>query len=638
MALSLKPGHLSRYRDIARLLLKYGRGDLVKGSELENYAPETERIDSKTNGVTVHERPGEILERQRAAEQDKAEGGSGSGGGGGKAPPKGKETATGPALGKAGEPGKRLGGGRDSVAKDKPAEFADDLERMGVTYVKVGQFLSTRSDVLPTPYLDALSRLQDRVAPFPYEDVERIIDEELGVRISKAFAAFEREPVASASTGQVHRAQLHSGMVVAVKVQRPGVEEEIPRDLDVLAEIAAFLDRRGELGIRYDFSAMAQELKKTLLREIDYRQESRNLVTLGQNLAEFHRIVVPTPVDDYTTQRVLTMEFVHGRKVTSLGPLAKLEIDADPLADEMCHAYLKQMLIDGFFHADPHPGNIFLTDDGRIAMIDLGMVGQIPPALQENLLKFIVATSEGRGEDAGDIMIRIGTPLPNADPAAVRTCMTEMVIGFQGLRLRDLALGRLLFDAVRASAERGYRMPREMTMIGKTLLNIDEVARRLNPDFDPNASIRKHAAAITNQRMMADFSPGKLMSGLLEMKKLAETLPRRLNQVIEAVAENRLRVKVDAIDEVMLLEGMQKIANRITVGVMIAAMIIGAAMLMRIDTHFKILGYPGLAILFFLVAALAAIFLMGDIMIHDYKSAKDKKKALKLQKNKPVTG
>jgi predicted unusual protein kinase regulating ubiquinone biosynthesis (AarF/ABC1/UbiB family) len=216
--------------------------------------------------------------------------------------------------------------------------------------------------------------------------------------------------------------------------------------------------------------------------------------------------------------------------------------------------------------------------------------------------------------------------------------MTEMVIGFKGLRLRDLALGRLLFDAVRSAAERGYRMPREMTMIGKTLLNIDEVARRLDPDFDPNASIRKHAAAIANQRMLADFSPGKLMTGLLEMKKLAETLPRRLNQVIEAVAENRLRVKVDAIDEVMLLEGMQKIANRITVGVMIAAMIIGAAMLMRIDTHFKILGYPGLAILFFLAAAFAAIFLMGDIFFHDYKSAKEKKKALKLQKNKPATG
>jgi len=406
----------------------------------------------------------------------------------------------------------------------------------------------------------------------------------------------------------------------------------------VLAEIAAFLDRRGELGIRYDFSAMAEELKKTLLREIDYRQEARNLTTLGHNLAEFRHIVVPGPVDDYTTQRVLTMEFIHGRKVTSLGPLAKLEIDGAPLADEMCHAYLKQMMVDGLFHADPHPGNIFLTDDGRIAMIDLGMVGQIPPALQEDLLKFIVAASEGRGEDAGDIMIRVGTPLPNADPIAVRRCMAEMVIGFKGLRLRDLALGRLLFDAVRSAAERGYRMPREMTMIGKTLLNIDEVARRLDPDFDPNASIRKHAAAITNQRMLADFSPGRLMSGLFEMKKLAETLPRRLNQVIEAVAENRLRVKVDAIDEVLLIEGMQKIANRITIGVVIAATIVGAALLMRIDTPFKILGYPGLAILFFLAAAIAATLLMGDILIHDYKTAKEKKKALKLQKNKSPSG
>jgi len=208
MALSLKPGHLSRYRDIARLLLKYGRGDLVRDSELEKLATETERTESATNGTLVHERSGEILERQRAA--DEAQGAQGA--------PGAKTDKAAAAPGKGAEPAKEPPKGKVVPAKDKPAELAGDLERMGVTYVKVGQFLSTRSDVLPSAYLDALSRLQDRVAPFPYQDVERIIEEELGTRISKAFESFEREPVASASTGQVHRALLHSGMVVAVKV------------------------------------------------------------------------------------------------------------------------------------------------------------------------------------------------------------------------------------------------------------------------------------------------------------------------------------------------------------------------------------------------------------------------------------
>jgi ubiquinone biosynthesis protein len=315
---------------------------------------------------------------------------------------------------------------------------------------------------------------------------------------------------------------------------------------------------------------------------------------------------------------------VQGRKVTSLGPLARLELEGAPLAEALCRAYLRQILVDGFFHADPHPGNVLLTDDGRIALLDLGMVAQVSPALQEDLLKLVLAIGEGRGDDAGEVAVRLGTPGPDADAPWVRRQVAAQVLQFQGLRIRDIALGRFLLDAARTASEGGFRMPREMTMLAKTLLNVDEVARRLDPDFDPNAAIRRNASGIMRERMLRSLSPGKVFAGLLEAKAFTEKLPRGLNQLMDAVTENRLRIKVDAINEVLLMEGLQKIANRITLGLVIAAMIVGAALLMRIQTTFRLFGYPGFAILFFLGAAAGAVLLVANILANDLRAVKDR--------------
>jgi len=336
---------------------------------------------------------------------------------------------------------------------------------------------------------------------------------------------------------------------------------------------------------------------------------------------------VPRPVEDYVTARVLTMEFVEGRKVTALSPLARLEIDGAPLAEELCRAYLRQVLVDGFFHADPHPGNVLVTDDGRIALIDLGMTGQMSPAMQEDLLKLVLAVSEGRGDDAAEIVMKIATHLPDADPKALTRRIAEMVMQFQGLRMKDVALGRFLFDAAHEAAQLGYRPPRELTMLSKTLLNVDQVSRTLDPEFDPNASIRRNASEITAERMRKSLSPGRMFAGLLEAKEFAEKLPRRLNQAIDAITENRVRIRVDAIDEVLLMEGLQKIANRITLGLIVAAMIVGAAMLMRVETRFRLFGYPGLAIILFLAAAISGFLLAGNILLNDLRARKTRVRA-----------
>ncbi len=248
--------------------------------------------------------------------------------------------------------------------------------------------------MMPQAYIEALTRLQGKVESFGFDEVEKRVASELGVRLSKAFTEFESEPMAAASLGQVHKARLRNGRQVAVKVQRPQIRERMIEDLDALEEIAEFLDNHTEFGKRYEFGEMLDQFRKSLLRELDYLQEANNLITLREQLKGFESIVVPEPIADYSTSRVLTMEYVHGKKVTGLSALGRMEFDGNGLAEETFRAYLEQILVNGFFHADPHPGNVFLTDDYRIALIDLGMVGRVMPGLQEQLLQLLLAIAE----------------------------------------------------------------------------------------------------------------------------------------------------------------------------------------------------------------------------------------------------
>jgi ubiquinone biosynthesis protein len=499
----------------------------------------------------------------------------------------------------------------------KASELADDLEKLGPTFVKLGQLLSTRVEMMPRAYLEALARLQDKVEPFAFDEVEKIVASELGVRMSKAFSDFEVTPMAAASLGQVHRARLRDGRQVAVKVQRPGIRDAMLEDLDALDEIAEFLDGHTAAGKRYEFCQMLSEFRKSLLRELDYRQEASNLTTIGQHLKEFEHIVVPEPIMDYSTSRVLTMQYVHGKKITDLSPLARMEFDGSALAEELFRAYLQQILVDGFFHADPHPGNVFLTDNYQIALIDLGMVGRVMPGLQEQLLQLLLAISEGRGDDAADIAIKIGERKEDFAEKEFKQRIGEIVSKQQGVTVEQMQVGRLVLEVTQASGENGVRVPPELTMLGKTLLNLDQVGRAIEPDFDPNASIRRNAAQIMQQRLMKSLSPGNLFSGVLELKDLVQRLPSRVNKILDAIANNELKLSVDAIDEKTLVLGFQKVANRITVGLIIAALIVGAAMLMKVETSFRLWGYPGLAILLFLAAAAGGVTLLINILFYD---------------------
>ena len=551
MGISLRPEHLKRYGEMARLLFKYGRSDLVTSAGLEEALP----ADARALPAT---RPAEA------------------------------------------------------------AELADDLERLGPTYIKLGQLLSTRPDLIPPTYADALTRLQDDIDPFPAEEAERIITQELGVRPAKIFEDFEREPMAAASLGQVHRAILRGGRPVAVKVQRPGIRERIVEDLDAIADIVEFMDRHTGAGRRYEFGRTLDEVRRTLLLELDYLREARNATLLAENLAEFRRIVVPLPVDDLTTSRVLTMEYVQGRKITALSPLARMELDGRALAEELFRAYLKQILVDGFFHADPHPGNVFVTDDGRIALLDLGMVGMLSPELQQELLRLVMAISEGNGEQAAQVTIQIGERRTGADEGAFTADVKRMVTDFATAgSAQDIQVGRVMLDVTRTAAVNGIRLPVEMTMLGRALLALDQVGRTLDPEFDPNASIRDNASDLLRRRMLKNLSPGRVLANVLEMNELVQKLPGRLNRALDAIADGGVDVRIHVPEETWMLAGMQKISNRITLGLVAAALIVAAAMMMRVETRFRVFGYPGLAMLLFLAALFLGGLLVADILRSD---------------------
>jgi ubiquinone biosynthesis protein len=523
-------------------------------------------------------------------------------------------------LGDSGQ-GNSLRHGAPAQPRHDPEQFVRDLKALGPAFVKIGQTLSTRADLLPPAYLNALEQLQDDVGPVPFEQIRACIERELGVRLSKAFAHFDPEPLATASLAQVHVATLRDGREVAVKVQRPGIAEAIAGDLKSLDGVAGAADRWTEQGRRMHFGTWLAEVSETLAEELDYRLEAENLQTFARNLEGVPQIVVPLPVEDLSSERVLTMDRIDGTKVSQAIELRRLDEPLGELAEALLRAYLDQIFINGLVHADPHPGNVLLTRDRRIGLIDLGMVVRLNPRMRDGLLKLLLAAVEGDGDLVADQCIDLGERLEMFRPREWRRRCGRLIGRYASIGHAEPE-GELMMELTRLSVDCGLRPPPEIALLGKTLLNLDTVARLLDPAIDVRAIVREHMQKLLPSRLGSLLSPGAMAEQAYEVAELLRDMPRQLRHFFSLLAENRFTVRVSGLEESRLLENLQKIANRITAGLVTAALIIGAALVLRIDAGPTLWGYPALALLMFLGASILGAALVFNSLRSDRQASK----------------
>jgi ubiquinone biosynthesis protein len=545
-------------------------------------------------------------------------------------------------------------GETNGASPEKAVQFRKRLVELGPAYIKLGQVLSTRPDLIPESYVEELEKLQDDVPPMPLEDVERVLEEELGARISKLFETFDPEPLGSASLGQVHSATLRGGRDVVVKVQRPNIRQILADDLDFFRELAGFLTKHTEAGARVDMLGIIAQLERALLDELDYRIEARNAATFRRALAEFPHLLVPKVIEGFTTERVLTTERIRGLKIDDLGPLIRIEHDFEPLAEELTRAYLKTIIIDGHFHADPHPGNFFVVlpdevnpptpaeakakerrtrsrsantaiqrieaeaqkaapvgvvAEVKLSLIDFGMTARLSSKMREQFVSLLTSLADNRGDAAAETLIEIGEPLGDFDRSAYTRETAQLIARNYDLSIGEVQAGKVLYELINISYQRGLRLPAELTLLAKALFNLDSVTRALDPLFSPMESIREYSNQLTAQRAKADFSPRRLLQMASQGTEFLSTLPHRLEVITQRLATGDFETRVEVPQMQSLLSGLQKVANRIFSGLVIAALIIASAML--IDVR-RTLGTIG-----FVIAAVIGVYMLITIFLTD---------------------
>ncbi len=555
-------------------------------------------------------------------------------------------------------------GDNDGDAAATARAFRERLVELGPAYIKLGQVLATRSDLLPPAYIEELETLQDGVEALPFPEVASIIEEELGARLRQLFPSIDVEPLGTASLGQAHAATLRDGREVVVKVQRPDIRGPLADDIEFFHALATFLTDHTATGRRVDLLGILHQLERALADELDYRIEARNGAHFRRRLAAFPHLLVPRVIEGYSTGRVLTTERVRGMKVSEIPPIARTELELGPLAEELTRAYLQQIAVDGHFHADPHPGNIFLvlpTDrnpltpaevvtyggdaDGlpesgtriarderealqvappaptflepKLALIDFGMTAHLVPSMRDRCVRLLYGLADDQGEDVAEVLIEMGEALPDFDRATYVREINGLVASAHGADVAELEAGALLNNVIGASYQRGLRLPADLTLLAKTLVHLGGVTRALDPTFEPARAVRENVNEIVAARMRSRLNPRLVYRALSEGADLMSALPRRLDAITKRLADNELSAKLEVPQLGVLVDGLQKVANRVFSGLVLAGLIVASAMLLP---HRRALGTAG-----FMIAGAIGLYMVGSILWTDRQAARDRR-------------
>jgi ubiquinone biosynthesis protein len=512
------------------------------------------------------------------------------------------------ALGLKGLPATQLllNHSRQRAALTQPQHLRMAFEELGTTFIKLGQILSTRADLLPPDYLAELTRLQDAAPPVPFAAVQQALVAELHQPIESVFADFEREPLAAASIGQAHAARLKDGTEVVVKIRRPGVVEQVEEDLEMLHEFATAATHHWEFADRYDLLGLAQEFSQTLRSELDYIQEGKNAERFAANFAGDPTIHIPQVFWETTTSRVLTLERIRGTKINNLAELDDQGIDRRALAEYSTNVVLKMVCEDGFFHADPHPGNFFIEADGRIGLVDFGMVGNVSERTRDQLAELLIAISDQDADRLVDVFLDLGVTRGRVDRDRLRGDVEHLLSRYWGRPLKELAIGPLLNDAFAVMREHHLHLPSNLALLLKTVIMVEGLGANLDPDFHLTTVL----APYTKQLVLREYSPSRLARSLgrasLDLARLGAEMPQQWRRIMGALERGTLQVGARPEGFEPVLRRLEGLANRIVLGIIAAAFINGLAVLVSV---YRPPGWERWAWAFFAFGFLCALLL-----------------------------
>ena len=494
-----------------------------------------------------------------------------------------------------------------------PVRTRKVLEELGPTFIKFGQILSARPDLIPLKFCQEFEKLQNEVPAFKYEKVEEQIKNELKKPIDELFNNFSVEPFAAASLSQVHLAELKTGEKVVVKVQRPDIKRVITADLDILNMLAKLAERHIEESRLYNPIKVVDEFRKTILKEIDFDTEADNINRFRRNFKDDNTVHILKVAPHLSTNKILTMERIEGIKVTDIKDTEKERLDRKQIAINGANAVLKQIFIDGFFHGDPHPGNIFILDNNKIAFLDFGMVGRIDEETKAQITGILTAFVERDASEMAEVFIVMGV-VEEADVKKLKLDFTDLIERYYEIPLKKLSLDQVLTDIVDIVSKNKIRIPPDLFLLAKALITIEGIGRRLDPEFNMTAQIKPFVEKLARQK----YNPKRIAKEIRRFAKglysFTSSLPKDLSLIFSKIKKGTLRVEFEHRGLENLISQMDKVSNRIAFSLIIAALIIGSSIIMQTNKGPLFLGFPMLGIIGFIIAAIMGLWLAVAIL------------------------
>jgi len=490
------------------------------------------------------------------------------------------------------------------------------LEELGGTFIKLGQILSARRDLLPDGLVDELEKLQDEVPPLPYSEIKQVIEAELGAGSERVFATFEHQAVAAASIAQVHFATLRSGEDVAVKVQRPGIAEQMELDFEILLNMAGLLERSISWARKQGAVDVVREFMQTTREEMDFTLEGRNADRFRENFVDEPGVHVPKVYWEHTTRRVLTLERITGTKLSDAAATQARKIDRKEIARRGAGLYLKQVLQHGFFHADPHPGNIFIESDGRIAFVDFGIVGRIDEHLREQMADLFLAVVRRDTDGIIEALLAIGVAQSDVNRTAMARDISRAVSKYYGIPVEQLRALEIVREMMGLAQKYGIRIPADFALAVKTVVILDGIGRELDPGFNIAAVAQPFAREMIRRRL----SPARLLSDLVadarDARRLLRSAPRGLANLLDLAQSGRLTVRFEPTRFDKPVSHLHQMTNRLSFSIIVAAIILGSSLILQAGVGPLFHGWPILGILGFVTASLLGFWLLVSMLRH----------------------